>query len=93
MQQHNLGPNGAIMTSLNLYATKFDQVIRILEDRADNNTLSDYLLVDTPGQIEAFTWYVSRSYVPRFTIMCRTTFLHFDFLCIVILVGPHQDPY
>jgi translation initiation factor IF-2 len=61
MQQHNLGPNGAIMTSLNLYATKFDQVINILEERADNNTLSDYLLVDTPGQIEAFTWSASGS--------------------------------
>ena len=59
MSQHNLGPNGAIMTSLNLYATKFDQVIRILEDRADQHTLSQFLLVDTPGQIEAFTWSAS----------------------------------
>lgn len=59
MAQHNLGPNGAIMTSLNLYATKFDQVIGILEDRADQHKLSQYLLVDTPGQIEAFTWSAS----------------------------------
>ncbi|CAJ1962985.1 unnamed protein product [Cylindrotheca closterium] len=59
MSQHKLGPNGAIMTSLNLYATKFDQVIRILENRADNHNLSKYLLVDTPGQIEAFTWSAS----------------------------------
>ena len=59
MQQHHLGPNGAIMTSLNLYATKFDQVIRILEDRADEKKLSEFLLVDTPGQIEAFTWSAS----------------------------------
>jgi hypothetical protein len=59
MAQHNLGPNGAIMTSLNLYATKFDQVINILEQRADRNELSQYLLVDTPGQIEAFTWSAS----------------------------------
>lgn len=59
MAQHNLGPNGAIMTSLNLYATKFDQVIHILEQRADRKELSRYLLVDTPGQIEAFTWSAS----------------------------------
>lgn len=26
MKQHKLGPNGAIMTSLNLFSTKFDQV-------------------------------------------------------------------
>ena len=59
MKQHRLGPNGAIMTSLNLYATKFDQVIRILERRADEKKLSEFLLVDTPGQIEAFTWSAS----------------------------------
>lgn len=59
MQQHGLGPNGAIMTSLNLYATKFDQVIRILEERADEKKMSEFLLVDTPGQIEAFTWSAS----------------------------------
>ena len=63
MHQHNLGPNGAIMTSLNLYATKFDQVIGILEGRADKNEMSDYLLIDTPGQIEAFTWWVKTLYV------------------------------
>jgi GTPase SAR1 family protein len=59
MAQHNLGPNGAIMTSLNLYATKFDQVIHILEKRAEEKKLPRYLLVDTPGQIEAFTWSAS----------------------------------
>ncbi len=26
MRQYQLGPNGAIMTSLNLFATRFDQV-------------------------------------------------------------------
>jgi GPN-loop GTPase len=87
MRQHKLGPNGAIMTSLNLFATKFDQVMRILEQRAypgdtatatshlpASNTDSpsspspenslppqfiEYFLVDTPGQIEAFTWSAS----------------------------------
>ena len=57
MKQHNLGPNGAIMTSLNLFATKFDQVLTILEKRANEDF--DYILVDTPGQIEAFTWSAS----------------------------------
>lgn len=71
MKQHNLGPNGAIMTSLNLFATKFDQVISILENRCFDNTTAtttketstkspiDTILVDTPGQIEAFTWSAS----------------------------------
>ena len=102
MKQHNLGPNGAILTSLNLLTTKFDQIMSILEQRAygikpqqhgddeydqspgeDTNdaTVNDlkaendesqesqqhigmeYILVDTPGQIEAFTWSASGSIV------------------------------
>ena len=50
---YGLGPNGAILTSLNLFATRFDQVIGILERRAAD---IDYIFIDTPGQIEAFTW-------------------------------------
>jgi GPN-loop GTPase len=103
MKQHNLGPNGAILTSLNLLTTKFDQIMGILEqraygtkpqseideeseqeqDEANNNTSTnekqtenddnqqpqqdhigmEYILVDTPGQIEAFTWSASGSIV------------------------------
>ena len=69
MEQHRLGPNGAIMTSLNLFATKFDQVMSILERRgfpdesedggADASPPPEFILVDTPGQIEAFTWSAS----------------------------------
>ena len=33
MQQYNLGPNGAIVTALNLYATRFHEVIGIIEQR------------------------------------------------------------
>jgi len=53
MSQYGLGPNGAILTSLNLFATKFDQVVELLEKRSSN---LDYIFIDTPGQIEAFTW-------------------------------------
>ncbi|KAL5541498.1 hypothetical protein UlMin_009208 [Ulmus minor] len=56
MKQFNLGPNGGILTSLNLFATKFDEVISVIENRADQ---LDYVLVDTPGQIEIFTWSAS----------------------------------
>ncbi|KAH7861729.1 hypothetical protein Vadar_030004 [Vaccinium darrowii] len=56
MKQFNLGPNGGILTSLNLFATKFDEVISVIEKRADQ---LDYVLVDTPGQIEIFTWSAS----------------------------------
>lgn len=33
MKQYQLGPNGAIITSLNLFATKFDQVMKLLDKR------------------------------------------------------------
>uniref|UniRef100_A0A7N0UI74 GPN-loop GTPase n=2 Tax=Kalanchoe fedtschenkoi TaxID=63787 RepID=A0A7N0UI74_KALFE len=56
MKQFNLGPNGGIVTSLNLFATKFDEVINMIEKRADQ---LDYVLIDTPGQIEIFTWSAS----------------------------------
>ena len=101
MRQHKLGPNGAILTCLNLFATKFDQVMGILEKRAfgkeenkddnvekepankgatksdatndgdDVKSSLDYILVDTPGQIEAFTWSASGSIV---TSALATTF-------------------
>ncbi|KAF8475667.1 hypothetical protein BDZ91DRAFT_774243 [Kalaharituber pfeilii] len=56
MKQYNLGPNGGIMTCLNLFATKVDQVVGILEQRAP--TLTN-VLIDTPGQIECFVWSAS----------------------------------
>lgn len=56
MEQYNLGPNGAIMTSLNLFSTKIDQVLSIVEKRAPK---LDHIIVDTPGQIECFIWSAS----------------------------------
>lgn len=69
MKQYNLGPNGGILTSLNLFATKIDQVLGILEKRclptSDSNTpaadIPKHILVDTPGQIEVFVWSASGS--------------------------------
>ncbi len=34
MKQYNLGPNGGIVTSLNLFATRFDQVMDLIDKRA-----------------------------------------------------------
>ncbi|XP_070802750.1 GPN-loop GTPase 1 [Pituophis catenifer annectens] len=56
MKQYALGPNGGIVTSLNLFATRFDQVMKFIERR---QTASQYVLIDTPGQIEVFTWSAS----------------------------------
>ena len=56
MKQYNLGPNGAIITSLNLFATRFDQVLGYIEQRQEE---LEYVFIDTPGQIEVFTWSAS----------------------------------
>jgi GTPase SAR1 family protein len=60
MSEYQLGPNGAILTSLNLFTTRFDQVMGLLEQRKSS---VDYILVDTPGQIEVFTWSASGTIV------------------------------
>jgi len=64
MQQYNLGPNGGILTSLNLFATKIDQILALLEKRtAPPEDVSQkqirHILIDTPGQIEVFVWSAS----------------------------------
>lgn len=56
MREYSLGPNGAIVTSLNLFATQFSDVMEILDARANEVA---YVIIDTPGQIEAFTWSAS----------------------------------
>ncbi|KAJ3319871.1 hypothetical protein HDV06_005847 [Boothiomyces sp. JEL0866] len=61
MKQYKLGPNGGILTALNLFTTKFDQVLDLVEKKN-----VDYVLVDTPGQIEIFTWSASDVVDPSF---------------------------
>ncbi|CAF0851665.1 unnamed protein product [Didymodactylos carnosus] len=56
MKQYNLGPNGAIITSLNLFSTTFDQLLTILNK---NEQKHEHFIFDTPGQIEVFTWSAS----------------------------------
>ncbi|CAH1766150.1 5193_t:CDS:2 [Entrophospora sp. SA101] len=56
MKQYSLGPNGGIVTSLNLFTTKFDQVLEFVSNRS---TSIEHIIIDTPGQIEIFTWSAS----------------------------------
>lgn len=73
MKTYNLGPNGGILTSLNLFATRFDQVMNFVEKRLSSLkyvqrnhfvlTFSRYVLLDTPGQIEVFNWSASGSII------------------------------
>ncbi|KAL3231317.1 GPN-loop GTPase 1 [Nakaseomyces bracarensis] len=56
MENYQLGPNGAIVTSLNLFSTKIDQVIKLVEKKRETH---DLCIIDTPGQIECFVWSAS----------------------------------
>ena len=51
MQQYELGSNGSLIMANDLVATKIDQIQTEID-----NVNPDYLLVDTPGQIELFAY-------------------------------------
>ena len=59
MRQYQLGPNGGILTSLNLFATRFEEVLSLVKTRCESPTPPRYVMLDTPGQIEIFTWSAS----------------------------------
>lgn len=45
LDRYNLGPNGGILTALNLFTTKFDQVLELVEKRAED---VEYVVISTP---------------------------------------------
>ncbi|KRY11339.1 Protein CLEC16A, partial [Trichinella patagoniensis] len=62
MQKYGLGPNGGIMTAMNIFATTFGKVIDFLENSSINYK---YAVFDTPGQIEVFTWSASGAIISQ----------------------------
>ncbi|ESU37783.1 ATP/GTP-binding protein [Giardia duodenalis] len=63
MKKHHWGPNGAIMATLNLFATKIDELDNLMRKKAERTSC---YVVDTPGQIEVFTWSSSGEIVSKF---------------------------
>ena len=58
MQQYELGPNGAMVMANDLIASKIDDI------QNDINKINpDYLIVDTPGQIELFAYRSSGRFI------------------------------
>lgn len=62
MNHYNLGPNGAIVTSLNLFSTKIDQIVALIDKRANDYK---HVIIDTPGQIEVFVWSASGAIITQ----------------------------
>lgn len=54
MRQYDLGPNGSIIMANDLVASKIEELQREVDD-----VNPDYLIVDTPGQIELFAYRAS----------------------------------
>ncbi len=51
MRQHKLGPNGALVVASDLVASKIGEIREEVE-----RVNPDYLIVDTPGQVELFAY-------------------------------------
>ncbi|KFD57760.1 hypothetical protein M513_01430, partial [Trichuris suis] len=75
MKQYDLGPNGAILTSLNLFSTCFDKVTDLINKRSKE---LKYIIFDTPGQIEVFTWSASGTII--------TEILAFSYPTVIVFV-------
>lgn len=74
MQSHNLGPNGSIMTCLNLFATNIHKVVSLLESKKDP---LEFVVVDTPGQLEVFSWSASGKLISdSFSVLYPTVLLY-----------------
>ena len=54
MTDYNLGPNGALVAATDMIVTHLNEIREEI-----NDTKADYVLVDTPGQIELFSFRVA----------------------------------
>lgn len=57
METYDLGPNGSLVMATDMIATRLDEI----QDEV-NNLNPDYILIDTPGQIELFAFRASGPY-------------------------------
>lgn len=58
MKEHNLGPNGAQIACADMLSFKISDIRNLMDEYK-----TDYVLIDTPGQMELFTLRKSSKYV------------------------------
>lgn len=74
MRQYDLGPNGALIMAYDLIASKIEDLQRDID-----NVNPDYLIVDTPGQIELFAYRTSGPFfVQNFTAEQKVALFLYD---------------
>ncbi len=67
MKKYNLGPNGALIMSVDLLTNYLDDIRKQVEEMKPN-----YVVVDTPGQLEIFAFRIAgRIVVSRLSEGCR----------------------
>ncbi|MGC8555818.1 MAG: ATP/GTP-binding protein [Conexivisphaera sp.] len=60
IEEHGLGPNGALMLAVDLAAARLGEVLEPLDEASP-----DFVLVDTPGQMEPFVYRPSGPLIVR----------------------------
>jgi len=74
MKEYSLGPNGGILTTLNIFSYQFADVMEFVDKRAPK---LKYIFVDTPGQIEVFNWSASGTIITEsFSTTYPTIYLY-----------------
>ena len=73
MRQYDLGPNGAMIMANDLIASKIDDIRNEV-----NRVNPDYLIIDTPGQIELFAYRSSGRFLVENSSEEKTNIFLFD---------------
>ena len=74
MESYGLGPNGSLVMASDMIATKMDEIQKEVD-----GLNPDYVIVDTPGQIELFAFRASGPYfVSNLHADSKTTIFAFD---------------
>lgn len=83
MKQYDLGPNGALIMANDLIASRIDEI----QQQADNVN-PDYLIIDTPGQIELFAYRTSGPYfVDNFAADQKTCLFLYDGVLVTTAIN------
>jgi GTPase SAR1 family protein len=78
MENYNLGPNGSLVMASDMIATKLDEIQREVD-----GLNPDYVIVDTPGQIELFAFRASGPYfVTNLRADIKATIFTFDAMLV-----------
>ena len=84
MENYGLGPNGSLVMASDMIATKMDEIQKEID-----LLNPDYVIIDTPGQIELFAFRASGPYfVANLRADIKTTIFTLPFFLTVTFISP-----